>query len=406
MSLLESLRVAASGLATNKMRAILTMLGIIIGVAAVVALLSLGQGVRASVTGQIESIGSNLVYITAYRDDSATRLSYVTAEDADSLADPLYAPALRSVAAAAQGALRVSFGDQGQSLTVVGTSAEYAVVRNLEAVLGGFLTRADQSDSARVAVLGGQAYADLFAEGDYPVGQSISIDGVAFEVVGVLKEQGGLTSDDSSVFIPLSTAQARFFTQRTLSGEHPVQVIYASMVDGTVAQSAEEQIREVLRERHSLDPDAADDFRISTQQAILDVVDQITSLLTVFLAAIGGISLLVGGIGIMNIMLVSVTERTREIGIRKSVGATSENILAQFLLEAVLLSLSGGIIGILLGQVGALVISGLVSGLKVVVSVGVVALAAGVACGIGLIFGTYPALAAARLNPIDALRHE
>ena len=406
MNILESLRTAATGLATNKMRAILTMLGIIIGVGSVVALLSVGQGVQESVTGQIQSIGSNLVFISAYRDEDSTRPAYLTRADAEALTDPLNAPALVAVAPVTQGQLRATFGDNGESLTVAGTTGDYAQVRSLEVIMGGFLTSGDVADQSRVAVLGGQAYLDLFPDGDYAVGQAVSIDGVPFEVVGVLEQQGGIASDDSTIFIPLSTAQSRFFTQRTLSGAHQVQTIYASVISENQVDAAEEQITALLRERHSLASDAPDDFRITSQQAILDIAGQITGILTLFLGAIAGISLLVGGIGIMNIMLVSVTERTREVGIRKSVGATRSDILIQFLLEAIVLSFVGGVLGILLGSAGASLISNLSEQLTTQVTPGVVLLAVSVASAIGLVFGTYPALRAARLNPIDALRYE
>jgi putative ABC transport system permease protein len=406
MNILESLRTAAGGLSTNKLRAALTMLGIIIGVASVVTLLSVGQGVQASVTSQIESIGLNLVFISADQPEDSTRPAYVTSADAAALADPFNAPSLVAVAPVVQGPLRVAYGDTATSLTVAGTSSDYVKVRSLEPILGGFLTDTDLTDQARVAVLGWGAYSDLFANGDYPVGQVITMDGVEFEVVGVLKEQGGLGNEDNCVFVPLTTAQSRFFTQRTLSGEQPVNAIYASVADETQVDAAIQQIKSLLRERHAIAPDHVDDFRVTSQQAILDVAGQITGVLTLFLGAIAGISLLVGGIGIMNIMLVSVTERTREVGIRKAVGATKRDILVQFLLEAIVLSFAGGLVGIILGMAGAGLISRLSSELVTSVTVGTVALAAGVASGVGLVFGTYPAMRAANLRPIDALRYE
>ena len=406
MSITESLRTAIAGLTTNKMRAILTMLGIVIGVASVVALLSVGEGVEASITGEIQGLGTNLLFVTADQAEDSTAPAYLTTTDAEALADPLNAPALVAVAPTMQGQLRLSHGEEATNLAVSGTNSQYDEVRSLELAMGGFLTDADLQDQAKVAVLGWGAYRDLFAEGDYPVGQTITIDGVRFEVVGVLEEMGGFGGDDDMVIVPLTTAQTRFFPQRTLSGEHPVAAIYASAADETRVDVASQQMTEVLRERHDLAFDDANDFQITSQQAVLDIANQITGVLTIFLGAIAGISLLVGGIGIMNIMLVSVTERTREVGIRKAVGATKRDVLLQFLLEAIVLSFLGGVLGILLGVTGANLISNLTPDLATQVTVDIMVLAAGVAGAIGLVFGTYPAMRAASLRPIEALRYE
>ena len=406
MNIYESLRTAATGLTTNKLLAILTMLGIIIGVGSGVTLISVSEGVEASITGEIQGLGANLLFVTADQPEDSTSPAYITAEDTEALADPFNVPALVAVAPNVQGQLRVAHGDKDENLTVSGTNSQFAGVRNMEILLGGFLTQADLNEEAKVAVLGWGAYSELFDDGEYPVGQTITIDNVRFEVVGVFEEQGGFTGDDDTVYVPLTTAHARFFTRRTLSGERPVAAIYASVVDETQIDAAITQIERTLRDRHDLGPDDVDDFQIMSQQAILDIASQITGILTVFLGAIAGISLLVGGIGIMNIMLVSVTERTREVGIRKAVGATKRDILLQFLLEAIVLSFLGGMLGISLGMGGAALISSLTPDLVTKVTLGTVSLAAGVASAVGLVFGVYPALRAANLRPIEALRYE
>jgi putative ABC transport system permease protein len=406
MSIYESLRTAMAGLTTNKMRAALTMLGIIIGVASVVALLSVGEGIEAMITGEIQGLGSNLIYVTADQPDDSTAPAYLTTADAEALADPLNAPGLVGVAPTMQGNLRVDQGDEGANLTVSGTTEQYAGIRSLELSMGGFLTDADLDDQAKVAVLGWRAYGDLFEDGEYPVGQTITIDDIRFEVVGVLEEMGGFGSDDDTVYVPLTTAQTRFFPQRTLSGERPVAAIFASATDETQVDAASVQMMQILRERHDLGAGEADDFQITSQQAVLDLASQITGVLIIFLGAVAGISLLVGGIGIMNIMLVSVTERTREVGIRKAVGATKRDILLQFLLEAIVLSIAGGLLGIALGITGANLISNLIPDLATQVTMGTVALAAGVASAVGLVFGVYPAMRAGNLRPIEALRYE
>ncbi|MEJ2211439.1 MAG: ABC transporter permease, partial [Anaerolineae bacterium] len=314
MSILESLRTAIVGLTTNKMRAALTMLGIIIGVASVVALLSVGEGVEATITDQIQGLGSNLVFITADQPEDQAAPAQLTTADAEALADPLEVPALVAVSPLMQGNRPVAYGDTTTNVSVGGVNAQYLAVRSMGLSMGGFLTDADLDDEARVAVLGWNVYADLFAEGEYPIGETVSIDDIHFEIVGVLEQQGGFGSEDDSVYVPLTTAQARLYPQRTLSGERPVAAIFASVADEGQVEAAVAQIEATLRARHDLAPDDEDDFQITSQQAILDFAGQITAILTLFLGAIAGISLLVGGIGIMNIMLVSVTERTREVG--------------------------------------------------------------------------------------------
>jgi len=409
MSIYVSLRTALTALYTNKMRAFLTMLGIIIGVGAVITLSSLGQGVQTMVSDEIGSLGANMLIVVARQVEDAASRAVLTLSDAEALGDPLDVPALAAVAPEQSSNLRVTQGEKSaSSLSVVATVPEYQLVRSLDMAMGSFLTPEDLEDRARVAVLGWGTYTELFAEGDYPVGATINAGGTRFRVVGVLEEKGGISpmgSGDDSVYVPMTTGLARLFPGRTLSGDYPVGVIYTTVIDESRTDAAEEQMRELLRERHGLDSDDEDDFQIISQQEMIDVSAQITDVLTLFLGAIAGISLLVGGIGIMNIMLVTVTERTREIGIRKAVGATSNTILVQFLIEALVLTMSGGLIGILLG-VGASELLSRLMDVAPEVTVGIVSLAAGVACLVGLTFGVYPAMRAARLHPIEALRHE
>lgn len=405
MNLSESLLSAVDSLRANKLRAILTMLGVIIGVAAVIALLSIGNGVSASITDEISAIGTNLILISTDPDNS-DGYPTLSLSDVAALTDPLRAPDVADVAATVQTTEALSAGGNSARSSVVGVTANYFPINNLtEFQAGDGLTDADIDTRARVVVLGAGLAADLFPD-SYPVGQTVKINGASYEVVGVLAESGGgLTNSDDNAFVPISTAQSRLSNDRTRRGERAISTIVATSASAEQNATALEQITEVLRAEHGIVYADDDDFTLISQTDLLATFDQITGLLTAFLGSIAGISLLVGGIGIMNIMLVSVTERTREIGIRKAVGALRRDILAQFLLESMVLSLTGGFIGIMLGWLISRLAGGALD-LTTVVDAGTVLLAVGFAVGVGIVFGLYPAWRAAGLRPIEALRYE
>lgn len=405
MNLTESFFTALDSLMANKLRAVLTMLGVIIGVAAVIALMGIGNGVNESITGEIQSIGTNLIQVSTDFDNSDGYQS-LTLEDVEALSDPLNAPALAKVSAVVQGTQEVLYGGRSSRTTVAGVTANYLEVNNLtEFQSGDGLTDQDIETNARVAVLGADAAVDLF-EDEYPIGKAVKINGVSYEVVGVLAASGGgFANNDGNVYVPVTTAQSRLYTQRGRSGEKVVSAITAEAASEDLSDSAVEQITETLRRQHDITYASEDDFTILSQSDLLETFDVITGTLTAFLGAIAGISLVVGGIGIMNIMLVSVTERTREIGIRKAVGALKRDILAQFLLESVLLSILGGVIGIILGWLISQAAGSLLE-LEAVVDAGTVLMATSFAAVVGLIFGIYPAWRAAGLQPIEALRYE
>jgi putative ABC transport system permease protein len=405
MDLTESFLTALDSLVANKLRAVLTMLGVIIGVAAVIALMSLGNGVNEFVTSEIQSFGTNLVVIFTDPDNSEGYPA-LSLSDVEALADPLNAPSLSAVTATVEGVQEVVQGSNSTRTTVIGATANHLAVNNLDEFQSGDgLTEADVSTAARVAVLGAEAAEDLFGDA-FPIGQTVKINGVGYQVVGVLTESGSdFAVTDENIYVPLTTAHARLFSNRTRSGEKAVTSIVTEVESEDQTDEAIEQITETLRRQHGIIYAADDDFTIFSQSDLLETFDSVTATLTAFLGAIAGISLVVGGIGIMNIMLVSVTERTREIGIRKAIGALKRDILVQFLLESMTLSVLGGLLGVALGWTISTVASRALD-INAVVSMGNVLLATGFSLAVGVIFGLYPAWRAADLRPIEALRYE
>ena len=411
MTIAESIRIALRALLSNKLRAVLTMLGIIIGVAAVITLMSVGKGVEKLVTESFEGLGSNLLFVFpgSLEGTSTTEQPELTMGDYEAIADPFLVPDAMGVAPELSSRANVFAGRRDLRTDIAGVTPVYMPMRNLDLTEGTFISQTDVDARSRVAVLGSRAYERLFEEGAYAIGQDIKINRIPFRVVGVLEEKGGSSfgSEDNTIYVPLSTAHTRLYPWwRNRKGESLLSTIYVQVADEAVIDRAADQITELLRQRHKIAYRDDDDFSIIKQSDIVAIAGDITGVLTTFLGSIAAISLLVGGIGIMNIMLVSVTERTREIGIRKAVGAKKRDIRAQFLVEAMVLSLIGGLIGIVLGSIGSRVIASLAENLTTVVTWDTILLATGFSAAVGLFFGIYPASRAATLNPIDALRYE
>ena len=415
MKVWESMRLAFRALAANKLRAALTMLGIIIGVGAVITLMSAGEGVSIYIEEQFQGIGSNLLFVIpgSMEEQSGPpgtggSTAELTSGDVEALRDPMRAPDVAAVSPEVMQMAIVATGKRDTFVQVEGVTPDFSEVRNWFPEVGVFIDQVDMNSRARVALLGRSVVEDLFPDNPYPLEQTVKINNIPFRVIGVLEEKGGsgMNDQDNTVLVPLTTAQTRLFPSRGRSGEYMVSAIMIQAVSEDRIEAASEQVAVILRERHGIDFSDEDDFSIISQADIISVFGQITGVLTTFLGAIAGISLLVGGIGIMNIMLVSVTERTREIGLRKAVGARRRDILWQFLIEAMLLSLVGGLVGIGLGTLGAEIISALIDDFRAVVSLQAVALATTFSAAVGLFFGIYPARRASLLNPIDALRYE
>lgn len=409
----ELFQLAIRALGANKLRSVLTMLGIIIGVGAVITLMSVGEGVQVLVTNQIQSAGSNLLFVIPGQigqgqSRGAAAANSLTVKDAEAIQNRKDVPDVVRVAAELTLPTTVERGTVSQFNVVSGTVPEYTFVRNYKTTMGRFIEERELNSRARVAVLGSFAYERFFPNGGYPIGETIRINNIQFQIIGVMEEKGGsgFGSEDGNIWIPLSTAHSRLSNQRSKSGDYLVSAIYVEVSSEDRMDATKADIERTVRARHNIDFRDDDDFTVINQADLVAIFGQITGVLTLFLGAIAGISLLVGGIGIMNIMLVSVTERTREIGVRKAIGAKRRDILTQFLIEAIVLSLIGGVVGILLGVSGAAIISQLVDELTAIVSPFAVILATGFSVGVGLLFGMYPAYRASQLNPIEALRYE
>ena len=396
---------ALASLGANKLRAGLTLLGIVIGVAAFITLMAIGRGSQASITERIESLGSNLLFVSPpfSFDDS----SGLTLEDSAALVDPVFTPTVVDVSPEINTFAQIVYGRNNTSAQVVGVSPSYESVRLTPVASGQFIAQHHLDSRSTVAVLGSELAQQLFGFRD-PVGQRIRMNGRQFTVIGVLESRGGTgIGQDFQALVPITTAYYRLSGQRTTQGGITVQSITVQVVDEESMDAATRQIDTVLRLRHRIAGES--DFNIINQQDLIETVEETTETFVIFLGAIAGISLLVGGIGIMNIMLVSVTERTREIGIRKAVGAKRRDIMLQFVAEATILSIGGGGVGVLLGLVLSTVLDGVTLGnqaFQTVTTGDIPVLAMIVSAGIGLFFGIYPAVRAARLHPIEALRYE
>ncbi|GIK71793.1 MAG: hypothetical protein BroJett021_07810 [Chloroflexota bacterium] len=414
MKVIEALRIAMRALAANKLRSVLTMLGIIIGVGAVIALMSIGRGVEKYVTDQFAGLGSNLLFIAPGQISDgpptlrANPVRSLTLADMHAIADRSLVPHVSAAAADFQ--TRVTVSRAGKTVTVQAnaTTPEYPRVRNWKTTVGSYFSELDSDERQRVVLLGADTYKDLFPNNEYPIDQIVQVNGMNFRVIGVMESKGGGPGGnlDRSIFMPLTTGQDRLFKQKTPNGEYRVTVIYASIDDSANIPLAQEEITQLMRERRGIKYLDQDDFSIISQNDLIAVFGDILGALTIFLGAIAAISLLVGGIGIMNIMLVSVTERTREIGLRKAVGAKRGDVLIQFLIEAMTLAAVGGMIGVALGWSLAQVVSTFFGEFQAVVGADAVITSLVVATAVGLFFGIFPAFRASRLNPIDALRYE
>ena len=405
MNLQESLTMAAKTLAANRLRSTLTMLGIIIGNASVITMVGLGEGAQRYINAQLETLGPNVLFVVPGSRETRQLGSLniprtLVLEDAVAIQQQV--PSVTGVAAESSDRQLVTLGNRNANVNVVGTVPDFLTVRSFEVATGRFISDLDVTRNAQVVVLGDTLKTRLF-EDEPALGQSLRVGGVNFNVIGILEKKGsnlGLDYDDA-VMVPITTQSSRLARGERSPYGIDVSFITVSARDRESMATAEFQITNLLRLRHNIRDD--DDFYISSQDTLLTIANTITGALTLMLAAIAGISLLVGGIGIMNIMLVSVRERTQEIGLRKAIGASQGDILGQFLIEAIILSVAGGVIGTALG-VSGIVLIGVLTPFESSISLGAIGLAVSISGGIGLFFGVFPARQAAQLDPIVALR--
>ena len=401
----ESVRIALTALFANKLRSILTMLGIIIGVAAVIAMVSLGMGVRRSVQSNIASLGSNMLIVMPGSANSggvrSAAGSSITLKYDDAKAIKTKIKNIDYVSPTVQKSYQIVNGNQNWNSTVYGVTSEYMSIRSLTIATGSFITQSDMDKRNRVAVIGTTVATNLFGTSN-PVGKNVRVNGSPYKVIGVIESKGQSSmgqDQDDVVIVPLTTAQER------LMGITYVQSVNIQVSDPNKMDQVQSEVETLLRQRHHIVGDKEDDFTVRNLTSLLETMTQTTTMITLLLGSIAGISLLVGGIGIMNIMMVSVTERTREIGIRKALGATFKDIMLQFLIESVVIGVIGGLIGIVFGCLGSVAIAKAAS-FQTVITAAPILVSFFFSVGIGLFFGIYPARKAARLDPIEALRYE
>jgi len=407
MGITEQIIESLGTLTVNKMRTGLAILGIVIGIGSVIALISLGQGTQQSIQNQIQSLGANLLTVSpgAQRSGAVRGAagggSSLTLEDAKAIESSQDMTTVRTVSPEFSRRSQITTGGNNTNTQVIGVAPAYATVHKIEIATGNFITQRDVDAGTKVAILGPQVVTDLFGEGANPLGQSIRVSGQTLTVIGITVSKGGsgFANQDDIIFAPLSTVQKQMFGVDYLSS------IALEAKSPDVMTDAQNEVGYLLLNRHKLSDPTQADFSIFSQQDILNTASAATGTFTSLLSGIAAISLLVGGIGIMNIMLVTVTERTREIGLRKALGAKKKNIITQFLTESIILTFSGGIIGIILGVITSYAVANF-TGSPFVIFPGSILLAFAVSVGIGIIFGWYPARKAANMQPIEALRYE